>query len=383
LHITMLAKISLLVLAFLASYCVEAISVNITTVIPPGKFGAGLLSALKYSPSDDLWFAGVQGTNMIHVVDKTGNVKPFYHLGKVANQQAAGPLAILLDRNYRKTKWIYVLIAMRNLTSPKTPGNVLRDQVVRLTNVKGKGKAEKVIWTASEQAFFESGGALEWDSEVPGALLIGNGYHSTHPAVSQDLTTQAGKLIRVIAKNGKYPPSNPHPLGIYAFGCRNPFRFIRDPLNVKNLWLTDPGPDCNDELNFVIKGANYGFGSHMTCVVNATSKAPTNTNQDGPAPITLPTLYWSGAANARPPTATGGAFCNKCGVPALEGMLVLGFFHNGAVEAVQAGGDDRKTLTKMGPIALNFVPVVNVEHGKGGAIYISDASNAVKMLVPA
>lgn len=325
----------------------------------------------------------MQGTNTLNIIDKHGNVKHFHTFAHVANADSAGPLSILLDRNYRKTKRVFVYISMRNVTIPKLSGHHLRDQVVSLINVKGKGKHEKVIWTASEEAFFENGGAFEWDLEVPGAFLLGNGYHSQDPAVSQDMSTQAGKILRILAKNGHYPASNPFPLGIYARGARNPFRFIRDPLKKSNLWVTDPGPDCNDELNLVIKGANYGFGPKMTCTVNKTSVAPNNTNQDGPLPITFPSLYWNADAPNRPPTATGGAFCIKCGVPDLEGLLVLGFFHDGAVEAVSVSGADRTTLAKLGPIVLNYVPVVNVELGKGGQIYISDASGAIKKLVPA
>jgi hypothetical protein len=54
-----------------------------------------------------------------------------------------------------------------------------------------------------------------------------------------------------------------------------------------DLWETENGPECNDEINRIRRGFNYGWGPAETCH----GRAPRNTNQDGTAP-TLPLTFY-------------------------------------------------------------------------------------------
>ena len=46
---------------------------------------------------------------------------------------------------------------------------------------------------------------------------------------------------------------------MFAFGIRNSFGFAFDP-RTDRLWQTENGPACNDEVNLIRKGRNYGWG---------------------------------------------------------------------------------------------------------------------------
>src|SRR5207244_11923499 len=63
------------------------------------------------------------------------------------------------------------------------------------------------------------------------------------------------------------------------------------------------GPECNDEVNRIVKGGNFGWGPNENC--NGTS--PQDTNNSGPTPRILPKRWYT-------PTIapTGAVFCNKC-----------------------------------------------------------------------
>ena len=110
---------------------------------------------------------------------------------------------------------------------------------------------------------------------------------NTVPANAQDLsaTNKAGKIHR-ITPDGAVPADNPIAGNtIWAYGIRNSFGFGFDPTN-DQLWANDNGPECNDEVDRIVKGGNYAWGPHETC--SGPLAAPDNTNQDGPLPQRKP-----------------------------------------------------------------------------------------------
>ena len=54
-----------------------------------------------------------------------------------------------------------------------------------------------------------------------------------------------------VGQTGKQP-------AIWAYGLRNPFAFDFDPVS-HGLFATENGPGDNDELNIILKAANYGW----------------------------------------------------------------------------------------------------------------------------
>lgn len=49
-----------------------------------------------------------------------------------------------------------------------------------------------------------------------------------------------------------------------------------------NAYITENGPECNDEVNLLLPGRNYGRGANRTC--STPPPPPLNTNQEGPDP---------------------------------------------------------------------------------------------------
>jgi aldose sugar dehydrogenase len=66
--------------------------------------------------------------------------------------------------------------------------------------------------------------------------------------------TQDGKLVEGTALLGNGDPLNKY----FAYGIRNSFGIDFDPIT-GNLWATENGPDCCDEINLVEPGFNGGW----------------------------------------------------------------------------------------------------------------------------
>jgi glucose/arabinose dehydrogenase len=148
---------------------------------------------------------------------------------------------------------------------------------------------------------------------------------------------------------------------VYASGFRNSFGIAFDPVT-GSLWETDNGPSCNDEVNRVLPGANYGWGPNASCPEEAD---PTSTNVDGgdrvPPELTFtPTI-----------APTGIAFCSGCGLGhKSEGALFFGDYNDGAIHRATLD-EDRKHIASDEVVAHGPDLALSLEVGPDGALYFS------------
>jgi glucose/arabinose dehydrogenase len=62
--------------------------------------------------------------------------------------------------------------------------------------------------------------------------------------------------------DGTIPDDNPFPNSpVYAYGIRNGFGLAFDPQSGQ-LYESENGASCDDELNLILPGADYGWGVH-------------------------------------------------------------------------------------------------------------------------
>lgn len=216
---------------------------------------------------------------------------------------------------------------------------------------------------------FHQGGRLLFGPDGQLYVMVGD---ADDPANSQDLSNTSGKLLRM-TPGGGVPAGNPFAGSlVWAYGVRNSFGFAFDPV-AGGLWEGEDGPECNDELNLVRAGRNYGWGPSETC--STPPAPPRNTNQDGPNPV-LPLAWFT--PNITP---VGVAFCDGCGLPGSEGDLFFGAFNNGRIERV-ALTTDRRHVASVSIAYRTGTPagVLSIERGPDGAVYFSD-TGAIYRLV--
>lgn len=109
----------------------------------------------------------------------------------------------------------------------------------------------------------------------------------------QKLDNHVGKILR-IDRDGRPPADNPflRTAGarpeIYALGVRGPLGLARDPRDGM-IWETENGPRGGDELNRLIKGANYGWP--ITTYGMEYSGQPITDKREAPG-MESPLAYW-------------------------------------------------------------------------------------------
>ncbi len=194
---------------------------------------------------------------------------------------------VRLHPDYAKNGWIYLSYA-----DPTPSGSMTA--IVRGRIRAGKWVDEEIIYKAPARFYLSSeahyGSRLAFDGEY---LYFSVGDRG-HQDKAQQLDNPYGKIHRIFA-DGRIPADNPFADDenavptIWSYGHRNPQGLTVD-LTTHALWSTEHGPRGGDELNLIVKGANYGwpvvtFGTNYdgTIVSNETHK-------DGIEP---PKLHWT------------------------------------------------------------------------------------------
>ena len=317
-----------------------------SVVATPMVSGLGLPLAFTFAPDGRLFFAD-QTTHRVGIYDpSTGVTSTFKTL-----PASTTLFGIELHQDYPAKPWVY-LFGKRRVSGKNL------DQVFRIKDVGGTGGAPQVLFSLPHGTDHH-GGLMKFGPDRMLYVSVGD---EGNPALSPKKGNPAGKILRMTPSGG-VPGSNPFGTRILAFGLRNVFGFDFDPAT-DHLWVSDNGPECNDEIDPIVVGGNYGWGPNETCLTPP--DPPANTNQDGPAPR-LPAWWW--ATTIGP---TGAAFCDGCGLGStFEGSLLVGDYNNGVLHAL-AFNPARDAI--VGDTVAYDHPkgIIAVESAPDGTIWISD-----------
>jgi glucose/arabinose dehydrogenase/plastocyanin len=229
--------------------------------LPNGAISERFLSDAAWPVSmvfaaDGRMFYSELRTGRIRVVQNGSLLEqPFYEF-VVSGQPEAGLLGLALDPDFANNHYLYVFYtSATELGGPNGP-----NQVVRLTDVSNRGTKLTRILADLPSGPIHNSGTLRFGPD--GKLYVSLG-DNDHGANAQDLSTLAGKILRV-NPDGSIPNDNPY-VGqpgaqgaIWAYGMRNPFSFAFHPVG-HQLIADQNGPGDNDELDVILRGANYGW----------------------------------------------------------------------------------------------------------------------------
>lgn len=313
-----------------------------------------------FGPGRTLWYVE-KVTGEVHVVDlATRTDRLFYRVPGVDAEGERGLLGIALHPDYPSKPWVYVFVTRR-------AQGALQNQILRIRDEGGVGVRRRRIFSAPVGSRTNhNGGRILFGPDGMLYAVVGDG---ADPTTSQDLTDEdRGKLLRMTPTGG-VPATNPADARWFAYGLRNSFGFAFDP-RTGRLWETDNGPACNDEINLIRKGGNYGWGPTATCE----GAAPANTNQDGPDPI-LPELVLEDTVGI-----TGIAFCEGCGLGRRsEGRAFFGAVNDGVIRRVTL--NDRRSGIRSVRVAYDHPRgVISMEVGPRGRLYFSDMAGIYRLV---
>jgi glucose/arabinose dehydrogenase len=169
-----------------------------------------------------------------------------------------GLIGITIDPNYESNGHVWVY-----LTAPTTINDryIVVQRVVRFTERDNVGSDPIIMLEVpylSRDYSRHVGGRLRFDDD--GYLYVSMG-DNADPANSQNLETFPGKIHRFAVEGDELviPEDNPWPdNSAFAIGLRNPIDFVFDPYS-DAIFGTENGPTCDDEVNRIVAGGNYGW----------------------------------------------------------------------------------------------------------------------------
>ena len=211
---------------------------------------------LAFAPDGRLFFT--QRPGVVSVIEN-GNNKVWLELDSVALEVGeSGLLGITLHPDFSQNGYVYMGYTYAESKAPLKLVNKLvryREDQATKTPV-----FDKVLLDNIPGNYVHNIGPLEFGPDGKLYLTIGEIFL---PELAQDMSSLNGKILRM-NDDGTIPDDNPFPDSyIYSLGHRNPQGLAFNP-ETGALWSTEHGPSeeqgcCNDEINIIKPGANYGW----------------------------------------------------------------------------------------------------------------------------
>jgi glucose/arabinose dehydrogenase len=318
-------------------------------------------TAFAFDAGQRIFYVG-RFTGEIRIFDPASRADTqFFRLPDVATAGEQGVLGLALHPRYPTRPSVYAFYTRTVNSSPQ-------NQIVRLTDSMGSGQDLRTL-VRIPAGTVHNGGVIHFGPDRKLYAVVGE---NGNRANAQDLTTEAGKVLRM-SGSGRPLPGNPFPDSrVWSYGLRNSFGFTFDP-QTGRLWETENGPECNDEVNRIVKAGNYAWGPSETCG----GTAPANTNQDGPMPRIFPAAFFTPVI-----APTGATFCASCGLgPALEGRLIFGDWNHGDIHAATLTAD-RLGIASHTIILDRSQGILAVERDPKGGVYFSDPTGIFRLTGP-
>ena len=216
---------------------------------------------MAFTPAGELLYVE-KATGAVRYVTSDGSRQwtPVIQLAVDALQER-GMQSITLDPDFASNRhvWLYYTAAG---TERDFPANkVLR---FRFEDGGAQEPVEMLSVPIDSGYLVHNGGGLQFDAE--GYLYVGIGDYGD-AARPQDLTIPHGKIHRFAVADERLivPEDNPFAgSSIFAYGLRNPFDYAFDPISGR-LYATENGDNCDDEINLILSGFNYGYRADYEC----------------------------------------------------------------------------------------------------------------------
>lgn len=331
--------------------------------LEPVQVGLNWPIALGFASDGRIFFAE-RNTGSIRII-QGGSVlpTPFYTLPSTATSGERGLLGLALDPAFPSAPYVYAY-----QTYNDSANGTVYNRIVRIVASGNVGTSYSVVLRMPplSGATNHNGGVIAFGPDGKLWAVVGE---NADIALAQDPQSLLGKVLRMNA-DGSAPSDNPfvgNPAWegrVYSYGHRNLFGLDWHPLT-KSAYVTENGPACNDEVNLLAPGRNYGWGPNQTCATPPSP--PANTNRDGPSPV-MPLAYWT-------PTIapTNAAFFTGSLLPQSQDDLIFGAFNDRRLRDLRLSADGASVLNET---TLLTAPsgILDVEMGRDGFLWVTTSS---------
>ncbi|MCA1674025.1 MAG: PQQ-dependent sugar dehydrogenase [Actinobacteria bacterium] len=311
-------------------------------------------------PVDMAW---VPGTNKIFFTEKSGRIRVM-----VGRRLLAEPCARLDVESSGERGLLGIALSPRFDTNRKlfvyyTNLVPLEHRIASFVVENNRCTAREVIVDGlnASSSGYHNGGQLEF---VRGKLFVTVG-DAHDAATAQDTSNRLGKVLRY-NPDGSIPDGNPFSTQVtrnpvWSYGHRNGFGLARRP-GTTRLYETENGPQCDDEVNRIRRGRNYGWGSGYDC-----GSAGVGPNPKGPL------FRWSSTIAPTDATWYVGA------LRAMSGHLYVGDFNTGRLHRFSFNRQGGKVVGHR-VVHDSGDGIIDVSKGPGGWLYFLTPTMGVAVM---
>ncbi len=248
------------VLLILCSLQVQAASARVINQSNPNfklellVQGLGVPWAMAFLNDRELIFTERQGN--IRILDlESLEITTLRGAVEVDAEGQGGMLDVATGPDYTTRGWLYFTYSKSTVSGAVTTLARARRRGIQLS-----GWQELLVTDSATSSYRHFGSRIAFDQQ--GHVFFGVGDRGERDN-AQDLSSHAGTIMR-LRLDGSIPDDNPFLSRdnalpeIWSYGHRNPQGLLYDN-NSGNLWSIEHGPRGGDEINLVVKGANYGW----------------------------------------------------------------------------------------------------------------------------
>ena len=232
------ALILLIFLIFLFTFFSAASSTE--TIIS----GLDTVWELAWGPNGDLYITERNGRVSRWNGEKLTVVKQL----PVIERGESGLMGMVLDHDFDRNSYIYFCYT-------RNAKGTLENVVERFELIDEKLVGGKIVLEDMRGSFIHDGCRLAFDRDEKLLVTMGD---SARASLAQDKDSLNGKVLRV-NPDGSIPEDNPFPNSpVFTLGHRNPQGLDIRP-GTEEIYISEHGPDTDDEINRLIAGNNYGW----------------------------------------------------------------------------------------------------------------------------
>jgi|JI9StandDraft_2_1071091.scaffolds.fasta_scaffold47980_1 glucose/arabinose dehydrogenase len=235
---------------------------------------------ILWGPDDYIW-ATCRTGQVLHIDPVTGNYTTILDIGDVVTEEGSsepGLLGMALHPDFLNTPKVYLVYCYsptsnsvkERLVSFDWNGTTLENETYLINQIPGN--------------FIHDGSRLVISPDQK--IMMTTGDTGTGGALSQDLTSKNGKVLR-INLDGTIPADNPDPTSyVWSFGHRNGQGLCYGPTGI--LYESEHGQSNSDEFNIIETNRNYGWPTVQGACNTATEQTFCNNNN-----VMEPLKEWS------------------------------------------------------------------------------------------
>jgi glucose/arabinose dehydrogenase len=309
---------------------------------------ANFPTAIRVAPDGRIFYTEKNTGNVRIIQGGTLLATPFATV-PVATASEQGLNGLAFDPDFANNGFVYIFYS---------DGNSSGQRIARLTATGNTGTNFTVILDNIPRGSNHNGGKLEFGQDGKLYATVGE---NGDPANAQLTANLAGKVLRM-NPDGTIPGDNPTPGSyIYTLGHRNMFGMAVFP-STGRLYISENGPTCDDELNRLVPGGNYGWRPGQPC-------GDTDPNYVQP-------LRRYGSIIA----PTGLHFYTGTKFPTLTGDLLMTNFVEGSVRRLTISDSGNGAVLSESILLNSLGSALDVTSDSSGDIFIATDGAILKLV---